>query len=131
MIQDFKAIITRRDTPRHLVLLGRVLALVIVLSIVLSIVMFSQQLNFIDVALSVSSHKLLSESRLIKYIQLVMNVRSFADIANSLEFDAYSDPSLKRTSRFQYLSALIQREANELNDIEYRLTMESLRRARE
>lgn len=82
MIQDFKAAICKRDTPRHLVMLGRILALVIVFSMVLSVIMFSAQLQFITNSSMVSNRLLLSETRLIKYIQLTLNIRSFANIAN-------------------------------------------------
>lgn len=47
-----------------------------------------------------------------------MNIRSFANVGNNLEFDTYYDTSLKRIKRFKFLSSLIQKEQTELQEIE-------------
>ena len=54
-------------------------------------------------------HNLNSERRTIKIVSLAVNVRSFINVANNLEFDWYEVPDLARLmDRFEYLGRFIQ-----------------------
>lgn len=100
MIQDFKNAIGKRETPVHLILLSRMLILIILITIGLSAASFSLQLKFVKDSLNIGQQLVSVESRNSQLIQLAINVRSFSNIANGIEFATYNDTTLSRINRF-------------------------------
>jgi hypothetical protein len=94
MLQDFKSAIGRRQTPRHLSLLSRFLMGFIALTIILSSVDYSMRLKYLSHVDDIADLMILSESRNIKLTQLQMNIRSYINIANGLEFQSYTSKNL-------------------------------------
>lgn len=94
----------------------------IAIFLILASVEYQLQKDFIANVASVSTQFILNEKRIIKLVEMLVSIRSFANTANSLEFEGYSDPSLKRIDRFEYLSALIQTELADMFDIENQLS---------
>ncbi|TNV87947.1 hypothetical protein FGO68_gene15621 [Halteria grandinella] len=111
VIQEFKNSISRRQTPRHLIKMGRLLGLVIIATIAISCVDFNQKLLYVaesEDLCDVLSH---SHQRHTQLIQLFMNIRSYVNLANSFEDKEYQSQNLTRIDRFQYIGYLIDKQS--------------------
>jgi len=93
-MQDFKASIARRETPRNILFLSRILMVVILALIITTGVDYRFKLNFIDEARTMSKFMVATEKRTIKMIETAINIRSFVDVSNDFENIIYPDPYL-------------------------------------
>lgn len=88
-MQDFKASIARRETPKNIILLSRLLLLVSIFLILLTSLEYSMKLNFIDESSIMADYLTTSERRTTKFIETAINIRSFIDVSNGIEFPTY------------------------------------------
>jgi hypothetical protein len=56
------------------------------------------------------------EKRNLGLIQLATNIRSLINIANGIEFDRYEGSMIAPIDRYEYLSKLIQIQAQEVHE---------------
>jgi hypothetical protein len=106
-MQDFKAAIARREIPRNILFLSRILIVIIISLIAIAITDYRLKLKFIERAKSMSQFLVATEQRTIKLIETAIHIRSFVDVSNGLEDPIYPDAYLKRYNRFIYLRQLI------------------------
>ena len=99
-MQDFKASIARRETPKNIILLTRLLFLVSVILILLTSLEYSLKLKFIEDSSTMADYLINSERRTTKFIETAINIRSFIDVSNGIEYPIYTDAYLKRFTRF-------------------------------
>jgi hypothetical protein len=108
-MQDFKASIARRETPKNIILLSRLLLLVAVFLILLTSLDYSLKLGFIDETSTMADYLTTSERRTTKFIETAINIRTFIDVSNGIEYPTYTDDYLKRFTRFLQLRQSIQK----------------------
>ncbi len=115
-MQDFKASIARRETPRNIVILSRLLLLVSLLLILLNSLDYYLKLSFIEHSEKMAAYLTTSERRTTKFIETTINLRSFVDVTNEIEATTYTDEYLKRFTRFLHLRQTIQRQGEILQE---------------
>ena len=99
-MQDFKASIARRETPKNIILLSRLLGLVSLFLIILTSLEYSFKLKFIEESNIMATYLMTSERRTTKFIETAINLRTFIDVSNGIEYPTYTDDYLKRFTRF-------------------------------
>lgn len=68
MLQDFKGAISRRETPRHLIVLSRFLIIIIIMTILVSSVDYHFKLKYVDDTTDIAKLMVAVESRNLKLI---------------------------------------------------------------
>lgn len=106
-VKDFKKSLSERTMPMNLVYLNRITFLIVFITMTLSSIDYATLWNNTDILIDETNINLMVEERSLFIIQLANNVRSYVNIANGVEFDAYSDPDLASINRFNYLRDLI------------------------
>lgn len=107
VVQEFKSAIGQRNTPWNLRKLNFILIAILALSLICSSVDYSLKLSYMDYESRITELLVSSQSRSVKFTQIVQNIRSMLNIANGIEFARYADKSLSRVNRFDYLRAQI------------------------
>lgn len=103
LLEDFKSAISKRKMPKNLVFLSRFLFMLITTTIIISSVDYSFKTSFLSQSYEITLKLVMNESKTIRFIEVLQNMRSLLNIANGLEFDYYKDYGLQRIDRFNYL----------------------------
>lgn len=114
VIQEFKNAIGQRSTPRHLKKLNWILIFIVIMTITCSSIDYSLKLGYLESETAITDLLVHSQSRSVRFVQLMQNIRSFINIANNLEFSQYSDPKLGRFDRFDFMKTQIMNQATEV-----------------
>jgi|LauGreDrversion4_2_1035121.scaffolds.fasta_scaffold12547_6 hypothetical protein len=94
LIKDFKNKLNERRTPKTLIILNRMIIFILLCIIILTSIDFHTLRSDIEGIGAENEHNLGSERRTLSIVELSLNVRSYINIANKLEFEQWELNSL-------------------------------------